>query len=131
MLQRFSLPLSLFVLIFTVFGCAEPKESQAPGTHAIVAPIRVQSTDLDVKLIRVAVQGSEATLIDDPGWREYVLEIENLSRDDFTVQNVKLLNQDGRYVDSASTYQQITAPPDLGAELAGDVAGTAAGITAG
>jgi len=41
------------------------------------------------------------------------------------------LNLDGRYVDSASAYEQITAPPDVGAEVAGDVAEQAAGIAAG
>jgi hypothetical protein len=34
-------------------------------------------------------------------------------------------------VDSASAHEQITAPPDVGAELAGDVAGQAAGMAAG
>jgi hypothetical protein len=34
-------------------------------------------------------------------------------------------------VDSASAYEQITAPPDVGAELVGDVAETAAGMAAG
>ena len=34
-------------------------------------------------------------------------------------------------MDSASAYEQITAPPDVGAELAGDVAETAAGMAAG
>ena len=34
-------------------------------------------------------------------------------------------------MDSASAYEQITAPPNVGVELAGDVAETAAGIAAG
>jgi hypothetical protein len=77
------------------------------------------------------MEGDKGTLIDDPGWREYVIEIENLSTNDLTVQDVKLLNQDGRYLKSASAYEEITAPPDVGAELAGDVAETATGMAAG
>jgi hypothetical protein len=97
----------------------------------MAGPIRVKSADLAVALIRITEQGSKGTLIEDPGWREYVIEIENLSTNDLKVQNVKLLNLNGRYVDSASAYEQITSPPDVGAELAGDVAETAAGMAAG
>ena len=95
------------------------------------APILVKSADIAVTLLTIFKQGSEGTLVEDPGWREYVIEIENLSTNVFTVQNVKLLNQEGRYLDSASTYEQITAPPDAGSALAGDVAGTVAGAAAG
>ena len=123
--------LPLLVLTLTVVGCAGPKVSKAPSASSMAGPIRVKSADLAVALIRIAEQGNKGTLIEDPGWREYVFEIENLSTKDLTVQNVKLLNQDGRYVDSASAYEQITAPPDVGAELAGDVAETAAGMAAG
>ena len=119
------------VLALTVVGCVEPKVSKAPSSKSMAGPIRVKTADLDVTLIRITEQGNEGTLIEDPGWREYVIEIENLSTKDLTVQNIKLLNQDGRYVDSASAYEQITAPPDVGAELAGDVAETAAGMAAG
>jgi hypothetical protein len=60
-----------------------------------------------------------------------VIEIENISTNALTVQNVKLLNQDGVYVDSASAYAHIIALPDVGAEMAGDVAEKAAGMAAG
>ena len=123
--------LHLLVLTLTVAGCAEPKVSKAPSTNSMAGPIRVQSAGLAVALIRIAEKGDKETLIENPGWREYVIEIENLSTNALTVQNVKLLNQDGRYVDSASAYEQITAPPDVGVEIAGDVAQSAAGIAAG
>jgi ethanolamine utilization microcompartment shell protein EutS len=97
----------------------------------MTGPIQVKSADLAVALIRIAEQGKKGTLVEDPGWREYVIEIENISNSALTVQNVKLLNQDGTYVDSASAYEQITAPPDVAAELAGDVAEKAAGMAAG
>jgi len=131
MLLRSYFLLPLLVLTLTVVGCAGPKVSKAPSASSMAGPIRVKSADLAVALIRITEQGNKGTLIEDPGWREYVIEIENLSTNDLTVQNVKLLNQDGRYVDSASAYEQITAPPDVGAELAGDVAERAAGMAAG
>lgn len=121
----------LLVLSFTMVGCAGPKVSKAPGVNSMVAPIRVESADLGVALIGIAAQGTEGTLIEDPGWLEYVLEIKNLSIKAFTIQNVKLLNYNGRYVDSASAYEQIMSPPDIGIEVAGDVAETVAGIAAG
>ena len=86
--------------------------------------------DLAVTLIGIAEQGDDGTLVEDPGWREYIMAIENLSTNVLTVQNVKLLNQTGRYVDSALAYDQITAPPDVNAGLTGDVAGRAAGMAA-
>lgn len=91
----------------------------------------MQSADLAVTLVRIAGQGDKDTLVEDPGWREYGIEIENLSTKPLTVLNVKLLDQDGVYVDSASAYEQLIAPPDAGTELAGDVAATAAGVAAG
>ena len=131
MLLRPYFLLPLLVLTLSVVGCAGPMVSKAPSANSMAGPIRVSSADLAVALIRIAEQGNKGTLIEDPGWREYVIEIENLSTNALTVQNVKLLNRDGRYVDSASTYEQITAPPDVGVELAGDVAETAAGMAAG
>jgi len=131
MMLRSYFLLPLLALALTVVGCAGPKVSKAPSANSTIVPIRVKSADLAIALIRIAEQGDKGTLIEDPGWLEYVIEIENLSTNTLTVQNVKLLNLDGRYVDSASAYEQITAPPDLGAEVAGDAAEKAAGIAAG
>ena len=131
MLLRPYFLLPLLVLTLSVVGCAGPMVPKAPVANSMADPIRVKSADLAVALIRIAEQGNKGALIADPGWREYVIEIENLSTNALTVQNVKLLNRDGRYVDSASAYEQITAPPDVGAELAGDVAETAADMAAG
>ena len=120
--------LPILVLTLTAAGCAGPKVQSA---DSMTGPIRVKSADVAVALIRIAGQGDQETLVEDSGWREYVIEIENISTNALTVQNVKLLNQDGGYVDSASAYEQITAPPNVGAELAGDVAEQAAGMAAG
>jgi hypothetical protein len=128
MLLRYYFILPLFILALTAAGCAGPKESSA---NSMAGPIRVKSAGLALALIRIAEQGDKETLVEDPSWREYVIEIENISTNALTVQNVKLLSQDGGYVDSASAYEQITAPPNVGAELASDVAETAAGMAAG
>jgi hypothetical protein len=131
MLPRSYLLLPFLVLTLIAVGCSGPTVSKAPSATMMVDHIRVSSADLAAALIRIAEQGNEGTLVEDPGWREYVIEIENLSTNVLTVQNVKLLTQDGRYVDSASAYDQITAPPDVGTELAGDIAERAAGIAVG
>jgi hypothetical protein len=57
--------------------------------------------------------------------------LENLGRSDLTVDNVKLLTRSGRYLDSASAYQQITTAPDVSSAVAGTVARSAAGSVAG
>jgi len=122
--------LALFFLTFVVAGCAGSKAPSADRV-TLTGPIRMQSADLAVTLVRIAGKGDKETLVDDPGWLEYGIEIENLSTNALTVLNVKLLGQDGAYVDSAKAYEQLIAPPDVSAELAGDVAATAAGVAAG
>ncbi|HBI14199.1 MAG TPA: hypothetical protein DDY20_01545 [Desulfobulbaceae bacterium] len=127
--MRLSLPL-LLLFSFAAAGCAGSK-APCPDRVTLTAPIRVQSVDLAVTLVRIAVYGDRETLIDDPGWREYGIEIENLGSKALTVLNVKLLDQAGVYFDSASAYEQLIAPPDAGVELASDVAAKAAGMAAG
>jgi hypothetical protein len=131
MMQRTCFFLCLVFLSLSAVGCGGPKAGKQPSLYAMGEPIRVSSADLAVRLMRISHQGDDETLIEDPGWSEFVLEIKNTSSTPFIVMNVKLLNQDGRYVDSAAVYEQIIAPPDPGTELAGDVAQTAAGIAAG
>jgi len=91
-LLRYRYLLPFLVLSLTVAGCAEPKVSKAPSGNSMAGPIRVQSAGLAVALVRIAEKGDKETLIENPGWREYVIEIENLSTNALTVQNVKLLN---------------------------------------
>jgi hypothetical protein len=50
-----------------------------------------------VRLAGILKVGDEGTLVKDEGCREYVLEIENLSPEDFIVKNVRLLNPNRRY----------------------------------
>lgn len=126
-------PFLLIMILFslTLAGCAAQKTAEPAPPMTIKSPIQAASAEMAVTLISIAGLENEETLIEDAGWHEYVLEIANLSAHSVTIQNVKLLNQNGRYVDSAAAYEQIIAPPDVGVELAGDVAQTTAGIAAG
>jgi hypothetical protein len=112
-------------------GCAGPAAKQAPRPDPPVAPVRIESSELRVTLLRIMGAGSQGTLVQDQGWREYVLEIGNLGTKPVTVHNVKLLNLDGRYVESAGSYDEIIAPPDPAYKVAGNVATSAASTAAG
>jgi len=131
MLLRYYTYLFLIILVLSAVGCAGTKVSKVSPPSPLAEPIRVESTDLTITLLKVIGPGEEGTLIENPGWSEYILEIDNLSTNPLTIHNVKILNLDGRYEDSASIYEQITAPPDVSVELAGDAAKTAAGVAAG
>ncbi len=112
-------------------GCAGTEVAEEPVPVPTTNFARFESADLRIALVAIRGEGDEDTLVADPGWREFVLDIENRGTTPLIVGNVKLLNTNGRYVDSASSYGQIVAPPDLGAEVAGDLATRAAGIAAG
>jgi hypothetical protein len=113
-------------------GCAGTRVAEDAPIPAPAADFaQLESGNLRVALVTIRGEGDPEALVGDPGWREFVLDIENRSKAPLVVENVKLLNTGGRYVDSAASYEQIIAPPDLGAELAGDVATRAAGIAAG
>jgi hypothetical protein len=128
---RYHIYLLLTVLVLSAVGCAESEVSEVPPPNPLAETIRVESTDLTVTLLQIIGPDDEGTVIENPGWSEYILEIENLSTNPLTIQNVKILNLEGRYEDSAATYEQLTVPPDVSAELAGDAAKTAAGVAAG
>jgi hypothetical protein len=75
--------------------------------------------------------GDAGALVADEGWREYRIELENRGRSPLTVHDVKLLNREGRYLTSAASYAEVSAPPDASEQLAGNVARSSAGIAAG
>lgn len=128
---RFWCMLAFLGLILMASGCGGPRVSTLSGPKIErFDPIRMETAEVGVVLRAVARQGDEGAMIEDPGWREYMLEIQNRGTDVLTVQNVKLLNQEGRYVDSAAGYEQITAPPTVSGTLASDVVGTAASMAA-
>jgi ethanolamine utilization microcompartment shell protein EutS len=93
--------------------------------------VEFRSESLDIRLMGALGTGSEGTLVRDSGWAEYLLEINNRGTIPLTVRNVKLLTSSGRYLDSASQYEEITVPPDAASEIAEDIAVRSAGIAAG
>lgn len=123
--------LILIVWALLATGCAGTKALPQPSIGSNSSLIQRQSNDLRVTLLAIIGEGYDGTLVEDAGWREFLLQIENRATGPLTVENVKLLNVNGRYVDSAASHSEITAPPDVGAELAADVATDAAGIVAG
>ncbi len=121
--------------IVTVFAicaaCTSPKQEESQTTNPAPKAVRFESSDLRVTLAAVIGVGKDRSLVTDPGWLEYVILIENLGRSDLVVENVKLLDRNRRYVDSASAYQQITTAPDASSVIAGTVARSTAGSVAG
>lgn len=109
---------------------ARPPAPAQPAAGASAQP-RVQTADLSVRLIGTVGEDDAGSLVRDPGWREYLLAIENLGAKRVMIRNVKLLTPEGRYLDSASDYDQLAVPPDAATEVATDVARRSAGIAAG
>jgi hypothetical protein len=127
---------SLKVVIPVVFwllngGCTGPEVAEKPYLAKTGDLVRFESSELDIQVVGIIGVEHGDTLVEAPGWREYLFQIENLSDMPLTVKNVKLLNVEGRYVESAATYEQIIRPPDVAAEVAGDIATDAAGIAVG
>lgn len=118
-------------LILATAGCAAPLTIEAPDPAPMAKSVQYRSADISIRLVGILRAGDEGTLVLDPGWREYVIAIENNGTRPLTIHNVKLLTREGRYLDSASSYQQIIVPPDTASEVAGTVATRAAGVAAG
>jgi hypothetical protein len=107
-----------------------PTQAPAPAPRAVQAQFR--SADLSVRLIGVVgAEQAKGAQVPDPGWLEYLLEVENRGTRSLTVHNVKLLTPEGRYLDSAADYAELAAPPDTAKVLAQDVAVRSVGIAAG
>lgn len=120
------------VVIAAVSGCAGSNERPTPVPAPKVAPVEFQSASLSIRLVgAVGAAEGEGTLARDPGWLEYLLEIKNVGKRPLTVHNVKLLTAQGRYLNSASEYGELSAPPDVATQVAGDIAVRSAGIAAG
>ena len=121
----------LITILVLCNACAQTKHEGSQTATSNATAVHFESRDLRVTLETVIGIEQERSLVRNPEWLEYVLSIENLTHIDLTVQNVKLLNDDGRYVDSASSYQQITVAPDVSSQVAGTVGRKAAGSAAG
>jgi hypothetical protein len=123
--------LTLAALTLALSGCATPTASTDPRPAPLSQTARHESADIRIRLAGTLRAGSDGTLVEDPGWLEYVLAIENRGTKTLRVHNVKLLDADGRYLDSAGSFEQIQAPPDAAADIAGTAATRAAGAAAG
>lgn len=131
MLLRYMIFLFLLIFGLSVIGCAGTQESKRLNFYPLTEPVRVESADLTISLLNILGPDDEGTLIESPGWSEYILEIENHSTNILIIHNVKISNVDGQNEESALFYEQIIVPPNVSVELAGDVAKTAAGVAAG
>jgi hypothetical protein len=119
------------VTLLLLAGCANPESGTTPPAARARGAVEHQTADLGIRLLGSVGPGVEGSLVRDPGWLEYLLEITNRGTRPLTVNNVKLLSGGGRYLDSAAGYDEITAPPHAASGLAEDIAVRSAGIAAG
>jgi hypothetical protein len=111
-------------------GCAgTPSSRQTVGKPAAEGP-RFRSPELSIRLIGALGEEDDGSLVRNPGWLEYLLEIENLGSRPLRVDNVKLLTDQGRYLDSAVEFAQLEQPPSVAEDVAEDIAVRSAGIAA-
>jgi hypothetical protein len=130
--RRCSLWVAILVVFWLINGaCAGPEVAEKPYSAKTGHLVRFESSELDVRVVGIIGVEHGYTLVEDPGWREYLFQIKNLSDMPLTVKNVKLSNVEGRYLESAAAYEQIIRPPDVAAEVAGDIATKGAGIAVG
>ncbi|MGE5153041.1 MAG: hypothetical protein ACM3ST_03405 [Bdellovibrio bacteriovorus] len=122
---------TLLGCVLALSGCAGPATQPPARSDSLGAPVRLESPRLSVTLSGVLGPGDPEGPVKDQGWCEYLLEIRNRGKQPLTIRNVKLLTRSGRYVDSAATYEEITAPPEAGQAFAGSLAKTVAGQVAG
>lgn len=112
-------------------GCSTPQTTGAAPEQRFAQPLETQTDALGVALIGVLAAGHPQTLIRDAGWREYLLQVENRGDAAVVIETVKLLNGEGRYLDSAMEYAEIKAPPDPSDQVVAGVAKSTAGVVAG
>jgi hypothetical protein len=112
-------------------ACAGPQTGVETAPPVRYQPVASSSDSVDVRLVGVLDAGNNGTLVSDPGWLEFLVEVHNGRRQALTITDLKVLTPQGRYVASATAYDQITTPPGASAELAGEIAARSAGIAAG
>ena len=110
-------------------GTTSPPTTDADARAPSVVPF--ENADITITLDAVLVEGHPQTLVEDEGWGEFVITVSNPGAETLTVRDVKLLNTEGHYQKSAAGYGEITAPPNLGAGVAADVARTGSGLVLG
>ena len=130
--RRGPLLLTAAAAALVVASCTTARvETDARARQRFANPIEIEAHGLDVALVGILAAGHPDTLVEDPGWREYLLTIENRTSGAVVIHNAKLLNSEGRYLDSAATYAEINAPPEASEKIASGVARSTAGVVAG
>lgn len=119
--------LALVLLVLIAAGCTAPTATREPSPAAVAGAGEYRSTGIRIRLTNALRAGDRGTLLEGPGWVEYVFAIDNTGSSPLRIHDVKLLNADGRYLDSAASYEQIIAPPDVGGQVAASTAGAAVG----
>ncbi len=123
--------LALVLLVLVTAGCIAPTTTRESYPASAADATEYRSPGIRIRLIDALRAGDRGTLLESPGWVEYVLTIDNTGSKPLRIHDVKLLNADGRYLDSAASYGQIIAPPDVASAVAGEVATRTAGIAVG
>jgi hypothetical protein len=119
------------VLIVGAVGCGVTTHEFADIGSPVPENMDYNSSEIRIGVVGALRAGDDGTLAGDAGWIEYVLAIENRAERPITVHNIKLATMSGRYLDSAASFDQLSAPPDVGSEIAGDVVRRTVGIAAG
>ncbi|MDH3413735.1 MAG: hypothetical protein OEM98_14785 [Gammaproteobacteria bacterium] len=121
----------IVVLGSSACGTSTKSTTDAPAETRTPTVAPFENADVAIALKGVLGVGHAQALVQDEGWGEFVLSISNRGSGTLTVRDVKLLNTNGRYQKSASSYGEIMAPPEFGAEVAGEVAKTGSGLVLG
>ncbi|WP_141699247.1 hypothetical protein [Candidatus Thiosymbion oneisti] len=119
--------LALILLVLIIAGCTAPTTTREPSPATVADAKEYRSPGIRIRLINALRAGDRGTLLESPGWVEYVFAIDNTGSRPLTVHDVKLLNADGRYLAAADSYEQIIAPPSAGGQVAASTAGAAVG----
>jgi hypothetical protein len=112
-------------------GCAARPISDGTSRTSTSLGVGYESRNLKLRLLDVLDADDSGALVIERGWREYLIEAENVGDSPLIVQDVKLLNREGRYLSSAASFQEISATADAGEQIAEDVARRSAAIAAG
>ncbi len=131
--RRVFLGLVAAALIAALPGCTDStavRPAQTP-TPSPSAGAELVTRQLSVRVLDVLTAGSPGTVVQAPGWRDYRIEITNRSDQPLMIHAVKVRGSEGRWFAGAEDVSDLDAPPDVAAQVAGDIAARGAGIAAG
>jgi len=106
----------LLSVLITVAGCTAPTATREASPAAVADAKVYRATGIRIRLIEDLRAGDRGTLLESPGWVEYVFAIDNTGSSPLRLHDVKLLNADGRYLASAAPMSRSSPFPMRGAE---------------